>query len=121
MRVFIKKQSAIQLDDEPIKLLKAIEETKARIQELENGEKATEERYQHLQGELNWLRTQLSSGELVLKDAPKINQAEADANLHQKSLKRIASDLKKNRQSLERLIENFNRQWLSIDVDEPIR
>lgn len=121
MKVYVKRQVAIEADSEPVKLLQQIEATKKRIEELENGEKAIEERFQMLQGELNWLRTQLSSGELVLKDAPKINQAEADAKLCQASLKRIGKDLQKARVELERMIERFNKTWLQVEASDEIR
>lgn len=121
MRVFIKRQVAIELDGAPIKMLKEIESTREKIRELESHEKIITERLNQSAGESSWLRRQLSSGELILKDAPKIDECEKDVALHQASLKRIAKDLKKNRLSLVKLIEAFNRQWVGVQVDEEIR
>lgn len=121
MRVYLKKQSAIQLDDAPVRMLRLIESTKEKIKTLESQETVISERLNQSAGEASWLRRQLSSGELILKDAPKIDEAESDVKLHQASLKRIARDLKSAKASLAKMIASFNASWLEIDASDEIK
>lgn len=102
-------------------MLQLIESTREKIKSLESQEIVITERLNQSAGESSWLRRQLSSGELVLKDAPKIDECEKDVALHQASLKRIASSLKREKASLVKLIASFNAKWISIDADAEIK
>lgn len=120
MKVYVKREIVVD-GAVPIKLLQQIEETKKRIEELEAGERITEERYQRFAGEAGWLRRELASGDLILKDIAKIDTTESDAKLCQQALRRIEKDLKKARVELTRMIETFNKTWIAIDTHEEIR